>query len=191
MSKMKASKQNPITFLFTVIGVGILVVSTGNIGTSTPAKTESPSVTAQSQNLVAVAASYSTFSTLVQVVKAADLTGTLSESGPYTIFAPTDAAFAALPKSTLQNLLKPANQQALVKVLTYHIVPGDITSSKLESQKVKTVEGSSVTVEVNKFTNQITINKAKVIQIDIPASNGMIYAINKVLIPPGLKLSKY
>jgi len=191
MSKMKASKQNPITFLFTVIGVGVLVVSTGNIGTSTPAKTESLSVTAQSQNLVAVAASYSTFSTLVQVVKAADLTGTLSESGPYTIFAPTDAAFAALPKSTLQNLLKPANQQALVKVLTYHIVPGDITSSKLESQKVKTVEGSSVTVEVNKFTNQITINKAKVIQIDIPASNGMIYAINKVLIPPGLKLSNY
>ncbi|MBV8882395.1 MAG: fasciclin domain-containing protein [Chroococcidiopsidaceae cyanobacterium CP_BM_RX_35] len=140
--------------------------------------------------MVDVAASNNSFSTLVQAVKAAGLTGTLSGNGPLTLFAPTDTAFAALPKGTLQNLLKPANKQKLVKILTYHVVPGDITSSKLKSGSVKTLEGSSVTVNVDNTNNTVTVNKAKVTQADIPASNGVIHAINKVLLPPGVKLSK-
>jgi len=159
--------------------------------TSSPSDTSSPSASpATSQNIVDVAASNSSFSTLVQAVKAAGLTGTLSGNGPLTLFAPTDTAFAALPKGTLQNLLKPANKQKLVKILTYHVVPGDITSSKLKSGSVKTLEGSSVTVNVDNTNNTVTVNKAKVTQADIPASNGVIHAINKVLLPPGVKLSK-
>lgn len=158
---------------------------------TTPSETSSPSTSpATSQTIVDVAASNSSLSTLVQAVKAAGLTQTLSGSGPFTLFAPTDTAFAALPKGTLQNLLKPANKQKLVKILTYHVVPGDITSSKLKSGSVKTVEGSSVTVKVNSTTNAVTVNNAKVTQADIPASNGVIHIINKVLLPPGVKLSK-
>ncbi|MBV9389459.1 MAG: fasciclin domain-containing protein [Chroococcidiopsidaceae cyanobacterium CP_BM_ER_R8_30] len=159
--------------------------------TSSPSDTSSPSASpATSQNIVDVAASNSSFSTLVQAVKAAGLTSTLSSNGPYTLFAPTDTAFAALPKGTLQNLLKPANKQKLVKILTYHVVLGDITSSQLKSGSFKTLEGSPVTVKVNSTDNTVTVNKAKVTQADIPASNGVIHAINKVLIPPGVKLSK-
>lgn len=154
---------------------------------ATPSDTSSPST---SQTIVDVAASNSSLSTLVQAVKAAGLTETLSGSGPFTLFAPSDTAFAALPKGTLQSLLQPANKQKLVKILTYHVVPGDITSSKLKSGSVKTVEGSSVTVKVNSTTNAVTVNKAKVTQADIPASNGVIHIIDKVLLPPGVKLSK-
>jgi len=165
--------------------------STTSPSTSSPSDTSSPSTSpATSQTIVEVAARNDIFSTLVKAVKAAGLTDTLSGNGPYTLFAPTNAAFAALPKGTLQTLLQPANKQKLVKILTYHVVPGDITSSKLKPGPVTTVEGSSVAVKVNSTSNTVMVNNAKVIQTDIPASNGVIHAINKVLLPPGVKLSK-
>ena len=215
---MNGSKRNLSTTLFSIISASSLLAlsfysqpSPGN--TSTPpisnsagvnrslvaqSSTSSPSTTpsastspaATSQTIVDVAASNNIFSTLVKAVKAAGLTDTLSGNGPYTLFAPTNAAFAALPKGTRQTLLQPANKQKLVKILTYHVVPGDITSSKLKSGPVTTVEGSSVAVKANSTNNAITVNNAKVIQADIPASNGVIHAINKVLLPPGVKLSK-
>lgn len=147
--------------------------------------------TSASRDLVSVAASSDIFNMLVMAVQAADLTATLSDKGPYTIFAPTDAAFAALPKKNWQNLLEPANKEQLVKILTYHIIPGDITSSKLKPGKVKTLEGSFVTVKVNITNNKITIDNAQVVQTNVPASNGVIHAINKVLLPPNFKLSKF
>ncbi len=193
---MKSSRRNFKAILFSAIGISSVVVfiysksSPGN--TSTPSASDIAQVsTSSSKDLVSVAASNDTFNMLVTALQAADLTANLSDKGPYTIFAPTDAAFAALPKKTWQNLLKPENKKQLVKILTYHVIPGDITSSKLKPGKVKTLEGSFVTVKVSITNNKITINNAQVVQTNIPASNGVIHVINKVLLPPKFKLSKF
>ena len=119
-------------------------------------------------------------------MKAAELVDTLSGSGPFTVFAPTDAAFAALPKGTLQKLLKPENKATLQKILTYHVVPGAVDSKTIKSGQVKTVEGSSVNVKVNK--GSVMVDKAKVTKADIKATNGVIHVIDKVILPAGLKL---
>lgn len=137
--------------------------------------------------IVDVAASSPSFKTLVTAVKAAGLTEVLSSEGPYTVFAPTDAAFAALPKGTLQKLLKPENKEALKKVLTYHVVPGKVESSSIKPGQVETVEGSPVTVNVK--GSSVTVNNAKVTTPDIPASNGVIHVIDKVILPPDLAAS--
>ena len=219
---MKSSKLNLGTILFGVMGASSLVAlfvysqpspshasisptgkssSAGkslvaqDSSTTSPSSTSSPSTsstTSQRQNLVTVAASKDAFSSLVKAVKAAGLTETLSSKGPYTVFAPNDVAFAALPKGVWQNLLKPANKQELVRVLTYHIVFGNLTSSQLKSGRVKTVEGSPVSIKVSSTTrNGIMVNNAQVVQTNILASNGVIYAIDKVLLPPGLHLTKF
>jgi uncharacterized surface protein with fasciclin (FAS1) repeats len=126
------------------------------------------------------------FKTLVAAVKAAELVDTLSGQGPFTVFAPTDAAFAKLPKGTLEKLLKPENKATLQKILTYHVVSGAIDSKSIKPGQVKTVEGSSVTVQVNK--GRIKVGGARVTQADVKASNGVIHVINKVLLPPDVKL---
>jgi uncharacterized surface protein with fasciclin (FAS1) repeats len=100
------------------------------------------------------------------------------------VFAPTDEAFAALPKGTLEKLLKPENRKLLQKVLTYHVVSGDVRSKDLRSGAVKTVEGNSVAVQVSK--NGIKVNNTNVIKADIGTSNGVIHVIDTVLLPPGL-----
>lgn len=146
----------------------------------TPGATE-PS----SQNVVALAASNDSFKTLTAALKAAGLTETLSGKGPFTVFAPTDAAFAALPQDALQELLKPENKDILVKILSYHVVPGNVTSTDLKSGEVKTVEGGPVNVQVDSAKG-VTVNDAKVVQPDIKASNGIIHAIDKVILPPDL-----
>lgn len=134
--------------------------------------------------IVDVAAANPSFTTLVTAIKAAGLTDVLSGKGPYTVFAPTDEAFAALPKGTLEKLLKPENKAALQRVLTYHVVPGKVESSTLKSGKVETVEGSPVTVSVQ--GSAVTVNNAKVTTPDIQASNGVIHVIDKVILPPDL-----
>ena len=148
---------------------------------SAPA-TGSPSST--SGTVVDVAASNSSFKTLTAALKAAGLDKALASGGPYTVFAPTDKAFAALPKGTLEKLLKPENRAALVKILTYHVVEGENTSSSLKSGDTKTLEGDTVSVNVS--SGGVTVNDAKVIQPDIKATNGVIHVIDKVIVPNDL-----
>jgi uncharacterized surface protein with fasciclin (FAS1) repeats len=132
--------------------------------------------------LVDVASANGSFKTLTAALKAAGLVDTLKGAGPFTVFAPTDAAFAKLPKGTVETLLKPENKAQLVKILTYHVVPGEVLSTTLKSGKVKTVEGDWVYVSVQK--SGVTINKSKVTGVDVKASNGVIHVIDTVLMPP-------
>jgi uncharacterized surface protein with fasciclin (FAS1) repeats len=133
-------------------------------------------------DIVEIAAANDQFSTLVAAVSAAGLVDTLEGDGPFTLFAPTNAAFAALPAGTVENLLKPENKDQLVKVLTYHVVPGAVTSDQLAGQRmdVATVQGQ--TVRVNGIDG-VRVNNARVTQADIIASNGVIHRIDRVLLP--------
>lgn len=151
-----------------------------------PTPTPAPGATEPSkENVVALAAASDSFKTLTAALKAAGLTETLSGQGPFTIFAPTDAAFAQLPQDALQELLKPENKDILVKILTYHVVPGNVTSGDLKSGEVKTVEGGAVNVQADPAKG-VSVNDASVVQPDIKASNGVIHAIDKVMLPPDL-----
>ncbi|NJR17769.1 MAG: beta-Ig-H3/fasciclin [Calothrix sp. CSU_2_0] len=127
------------------------------------------------------------FNTLTSLIQTAGLESTLQQ-GQYTIFAPTDTAFAALPQETLQNLQKPENKAILTRILQYHVVPGQLTASQLKTGELQTVEKRPVNVQVNTDANQITVNNAQVIQADIQANNGVIHGINQVLIPPDVSL---
>lgn len=140
-------------------------------------------MTSKDPDIVDIAASNDDFSTLVAAVKAAGLVETLKGDGPFTVFAPTNAAFAALPAGTVESLLKPENRDQLVAVLTYHVVPGAVTSDQLAGQRlnVATVNGASVHVDGRKG---VRVNKARVTTADIAASNGVIHVIDAVLLPP-------
>lgn len=138
--------------------------------------------TKQSSTIVDVAAGNSSFSTLVTAVKAAGLVEVLSGEGPYTVFAPTNEAFAALPEGTLERLLKPENKEELQKILTYHVIPASAPSSSLKSGEVKTVEGSPVKVQVE--GSSVKVNDANVVTPDVKASNGTIHVIDRVILPP-------
>ena len=136
---------------------------------------------ASGKTIVSIAAGNKNFTTLVKALKAAGLVETLSGEGPFTVFAPTNAAFAKIPKATLASLLKPANKAKLVKILTYHVVPGSVTSKMLKSGAVATVEGGSVNIKIK--GKNVMVNNAKVILADVKASNGVIHAIDTVLMP--------
>ncbi|MBD2343337.1 fasciclin domain-containing protein [Anabaena subtropica] len=138
----------------------------------------------QGQNLLALVESNNSFTTLNKALKAAGLTETLQGQDNLTVFAPTDAAFAKLPPDALQALLQPANKEVLLKVLTYHVVPGSVLSTDLKSGEVKSAEGGAINIKVD---NQgVSVNDAKVVQADIKASNGVIHAIDTVILPPDL-----
>jgi uncharacterized surface protein with fasciclin (FAS1) repeats len=145
-----------------------------------PAATEGTKPT--SSNLVALAAQNGSFKILTAALEAAGLTETLEQQGPFTVFAPTDAAFAALPAGTVEKLLQPENKAMLVKILTYHVIPGKVSSSQLKSGEVTTVQGSPVTVKVG--NDGVMVGNAKVSQANIEATNGVIHAIDKVIMPP-------
>jgi uncharacterized surface protein with fasciclin (FAS1) repeats len=147
-------------------------------------KTTEPATSAKSNTIIDVASGNSSFTTLVTAIKAAGLVETLSGKGPFTVFAPTDAAFKALPKGTLEMLLKPENKAKLTKVLTYHVVAGKIMAKDVKPGNVKTVEGSPFAVKV--AAGKVMVNAANVTQTDIPASNGVIHVIDKVILPPNL-----
>ena len=121
------------------------------------------------------------FEILAAALAAADLTEILGSDGPFTVFAPTDDAFAALPEGSVDQLLLPENKDVLVQVLTYHVVPGAILSTDLEDGSVATVEGSEVEIAI---TDTVTVNNANVVATDIEASNGIIHVIDRVIIPP-------
>ncbi len=162
--------------------------------TQTPITTPSPltQTPAANQNLAELAksaAAQGQFQTLIKAVGAAGINQQLTTPGPYTVFAPTDAAFSALPKGTLDRLLQPANKQQLVRLLAYHVIPGRITSQELTSGQVKTVEGTPVKITVDPSTKTITVNNAKVTQPDIPASNGIVHIVDRVILPPNFPAS--
>ena len=138
---------------------------------------------APSKDIVETAAGAPQFSTLVSLVKKAGLVGTLSGKTKYTVFAPTNAAFAKVPKKTLKALL--ADRALLKKVLLYHVLPGTVPASKvLKTESAKTAEGSEVAFSVR--GKSAFVNEAKIITTDIRCSNGIVHAINAVLIPPGV-----
>ncbi len=150
--------------------------------TATEAKTEQGTV----GTIVDVAIGAGSFNTLVTAVTAADLVGTLSSEGPFTVFAPTDAAFAALPAGVLDALLLPENKAVLAQILTYHVVAGKVMAADVTDGDVATVEGQTVKLST---MGGVTVNGAKVIQADVTADNGVIHAIDAVILPPGVDVA--
>jgi len=135
----------------------------------------------KAKDIVAVASSAGSFNTLVAAVKAAGLVETLQGTGPFSVFAPTDEAFAKLPKGTLESLLKPENKEKLVAILTYHVVAGKVMAADVKTMKVKTVNGKELDVKVADGT--VTVDNAKVVKTDVAASNGVIHVIDTVVLP--------
>ncbi len=135
----------------------------------------------QQNNIVAVASSAGIFNTLCAAVKAAGLVETLQGVGPFTVFAPTDEAFAKLPKGTVEDLLKPENKEKLVAILTYHVVAGKVMAADVKTMGVKTVNGKELATKVT--DGSVTVNNAKVIKTDVAASNGVIHVIDTVVLP--------
>ena len=154
----------------------------GNGETTTEQTESADSGEEGAQNIVETAAATPDLTTLVDAVVAAELVETLESEGPYTVFAPTNDAFAELPPEELERLLKPANQEELANILTYHVVEGDVKAADLsDGQKVETVQGDELTVKIN--GDKVMINDAQVVQADVEASNGTVHVIDAVLIP--------
>lgn len=197
MSRKISQHFLPSTLGFTV-ALGLLVSASAQATTPVktaetngtmppPAMMKKPSTVkmqVKPGTIVEVASSLSDFSTLVAAVKAAGLVNTLSGPGPFTVFAPTNEAFAKLPAGTVENLLKPENKAKLTKILTYHVVSGKVPSTAITPGAVKTVEGSTANIQIR--GGKILINKAQVIKADVPATNGVIHVIDTVILPPNL-----
>ncbi len=134
-------------------------------------------------DIVTLAVNTDFLSTLVAAVKAGDLVGVLQGDGPFTVFAPTNEAFAALPEGTLEMLLKPENKEMLVSILTYHVVSGKVMSTDLSNgMTANTVNGAAITISIN--DKGVKINDSSVVTADIIASNGIVHVIDKVILPP-------
>lgn len=157
-------------FAFTSLAlVGIMTVVT-------PARAQ------QTKDIVDTAVAAGSFRTLAKALTAADLVATLKGPGPFTVFAPTDDAFAKLPAGTLENLLKPENKAMLRRVLTYHVVPGKVMAADVVKLSAATaVSGDKLSIKVNGGT--VIVDKARIVKIDIVASNGVIHVLDTVLLP--------
>ena len=133
-------------------------------------------------DIVDVAVSAGQFGTLAAALEAADLVSTLKSDGPFTVFAPTDEAFAKLPAGTVEHLLKPENRDQLTAILTYHVVPGKVTAAEVvELDSATTVNGADIKIRTN--DEVVSVNDARVIATDIGASNGVIHIIDTVILP--------
>ncbi|KIC50038.1 fasciclin domain-containing protein [Tateyamaria sp. ANG-S1] len=133
------------------------------------------------KDIVDTAVSAGTFETLVAAVTAADLVDTLKGDGPFTVFAPTDEAFAALPEGTVEELLLPENKDQLVAILTYHVVPGKVMSTDLsDDMEATTVQGDAITIDLD---NGVMVEQANVVSADIETTNGVIHVIDQVILP--------
>jgi uncharacterized surface protein with fasciclin (FAS1) repeats len=150
---------------------------------TTTAATDTPAATG---DIVAVASANPDFSTLVAAVGAAGLVETLQGTGPFTVFAPTNDAFAALPAGLVDALLLPENKDTLVKILTYHVVPGKVMAADVTAGQVATVEGGSLTITTD---GGVKVFDANVIATDVEASNGVIHVIDQVLVPEGVDVA--
>jgi uncharacterized surface protein with fasciclin (FAS1) repeats len=161
---------------------------------ATPAASESaaaaePSMASEAPmagDIIEVASTTDGFATLTAAVTAAGLVETLQGEGPFTVFAPTDEAFAALPAGVLDALLLPENKDALTKILTYHVVAGKVMAADVTDGDVPTVEGQTVALST---ADGVTVNGAKVIQADVETSNGVIHAIDAVILPPDVDVN--
>jgi uncharacterized surface protein with fasciclin (FAS1) repeats len=145
-----------------------------------------PTTTAPTLNLLDTALENGSFNILSSLLGSADLIGTLDGNGPFTVFAPTDAAFAALPAGLLDALVRPDNRDALVRVLTYHVLAGRLPGSSVVAGMLTTLEGSAATVAVD---GGVKIDAANVVAVDVQATNGVIHVVDAVLVPPGLDIA--
>ena len=150
--------------------------------TATAMLTPSNNANAAQGDIVDVAVSAGQFNTLAAALQAADLVSTLQGEGPFTVFAPTDEAFAALPEGTVESLLKPENRDQLISILTYHVVAGKVMAADVVSlTEAATVNGSDVAIKV--VDGNVLINDATVVAADVEATNGVIHVVNKVILP--------
>jgi len=133
-------------------------------------------------DIVETAKSTGTFKTLVAALEAADKTTMLKDKGPYTVFAPTDEAFAKLPAGTVETLLKPENKEMLASILAYHVMSGVVMAKDVKTMMAPTANGAQLDIKVNGST--VMVNDAKVVKADVKASNGVIHVIDTVLMPP-------
>ena len=177
MKKMSIAVTAGLLAVLAACGDDDSSTTTEAVTTEAPA-TEAP---AEVGDIVAVASGAGSFSTLVAAVQAAGLVETLQGEGPFTVFAPTDDAFAALPAGVLDKLLLPENQDVLVKILTYHVVAGKVMAADVTAGDVATVEGQNITLATD---GGVTVNGANVVTADVEASNGVIHVIDAVILPP-------
>jgi uncharacterized surface protein with fasciclin (FAS1) repeats len=160
---------------FKLANLALIAAAAIGLTLSTPA--------ARAADIVDTAVEAGQFKTLAAALTAAGLVDTLKGPGPFTVFAPTDAAFAKLPAGTVESLLKPENKAQLVAILTYHVVPGKVMAADVvKVAEAKTVNGAMVDVKVDGDT--VMIGDAKVVKANVPASNGVIHVIDTVLLPP-------
>ncbi len=162
---------------FAVVGAAAGLLALGGCATSHQEMAR-PSA-APAMDIVDTAVAAGSFNTLVAAVKQAGLVETLKSKGPFTVFAPTDAAFAKIPKNQLDAIL--ADKATLTKILTYHVVPGKVVAAEVKPGPVKTAQGSSMNVSV--ANGAVMVDKAKVVKTDIVASNGVIHVIDSVIVP--------
>jgi uncharacterized surface protein with fasciclin (FAS1) repeats len=169
--------------ILTVTAIAAAVTITPSLfaGESCSGKNAAASACTTKNDIVAVATSTGSFSTLVAAVKATGLAETLQGPGPFTVFAPTDEAFAKLPQGTVEDLLKPENKEKLVAILTYHVVAGKVMAADVKTMEVATVNGKELEVKV--ADGVVTVNNAKVSKTDVAACNGVIHVIDTVLLP--------
>ena len=155
---------------------------------STSDTTETSAPAADAGTIVEVASANDDFSTLVAAVEAADLVETLSGDGPFTVFAPTNAAFAALPAGLVDKLLLPENKEVLVAILTYHVVAGKVMAADVTAGDVASVQGENITFATD---GGVKVNTANVTATDVAASNGVIHVIDAVIVPPSIDVEAF
>jgi uncharacterized surface protein with fasciclin (FAS1) repeats len=175
-------KRMAVVVVLSMISVAGAIADSGDCKSSVSAKSHARRVVHTAEmDIVDTAVSAGSFNTLVAAVKAAGLVDTLKGKGPFTVFAPTDEAFAKLPAGTVESLLKPENRDKLIKILTYHVVAGKVTASEVTKLKdAKTVQGGKVMFSTK---NGVKVNGSNVVKADVMASNGVIHVIDTVLMP--------
>jgi uncharacterized surface protein with fasciclin (FAS1) repeats len=181
-----------------LLAFGTLVITFNSAMASTQPEAEllvtttnpSPNINSNktSGDLFSLETAENSFTILNSLLKTSGLIYSLQQGGSYTIFAPTDQAFAALPAKTLEDLQRPQNQQVLIQILRYHIVPEQLVANQLHSGELKTLEGRSVNIQINTTAKKISVNNAQITQSNIQANNGVIHAISQVLIPSNVSL---
>ncbi len=165
-----------------IAGIFKLLIAAQFVLVATQASAGNYGDKAKSKDIVDTAVAAGQFNTLAAALEAADLVGTLKGDGPFTVFAPTDAAFAKLPEGTVESLLKPENRDKLVAILTYHVVPGKVKAADVvKLSEATTVNGQDVAITV--ADSGVRVNDANVIKTDIGASNGVIHVIDTVILP--------
>lgn len=178
--------MNQIKWMSSTVALSVALLTAGGpavAGSATPkGKDMAASQTTQAQDIVATAVAAGSFNTLAAALQAAGLVETLQGKGPFTVFAPTDAAFAKLPKGTVEDLLKPENKEKLASILKYHVVAGSVLSKDVIGlESAKTVNGQSLSIKVK--DGAVSIDGANVVKTDIACSNGVIHVIDTVVLP--------